>query len=176
MQWLNKGSFRKKTLVSCTSLLIITALSVVGVSASGNIVPTMTSNTNPLGTAYASSEWATHEAYKAFDHNDSTYWSTSSGVYGELRYSFTSQKKVKSYTLRTSSEPLGNVPNKWTLQGSNNNGSWVILHTEDNYHYPNFTYTFNNVNNSYYDRYRLVFTANNGAYSTSVAEVQFFEE
>jgi len=166
-----------RRLMSITAALLITSgLGVISASASGNIIPLMTSNSNPLGTAYASSEWSTHEAYKAFDHDNSTYWSTSSGVYGELRFTFNSAKNVKTYTVRTSSQPLGNVPKTWTFQGSNDGVSWSVLDSISSYLYPNFTYTYDlPYNNSYYDRYRLVITANNGAYSTSVAEVQMFE-
>ncbi|MWC30721.1 hypothetical protein [Paenibacillus sp. MMS18-CY102] len=39
---------------------------------------------------------------------------------------------------------------------------------------PNFTYTFSILNNSY-SKYWLVITANGGAYSTPVAEVQMYE-
>lgn len=169
------GILRKKVASATAALLLASSLSVITASASGNIIPLMTSNTNSLGTAYASSEWAGHEAYQAFDHNDSTYWSTSSGSYGELRFSFSSQKKVTSYTLRTSSQAAGNTPKNWTFQASNDGVNWTVLDTAAYTLSPNFTYTFSILNNSYYSKYRLVITANGGAYSTSVAEVQMFE-
>lgn len=165
----------KKFLAAAVALLAVSGLGAAIASAGSNIIPLMTSNSNALGTAYASSEWGGHEAYRAFDHDDSTYWSTSSGVYGELRFTFNSPKKVTTYTVRTSSQPLENVPKTWTFQGSDDGVSWTVLDNVSYYLSPNWTYTFSIPNNNYYNRYRLVITANNGGYSTSVAEVQMFE-
>ncbi|MFC5701382.1 discoidin domain-containing protein [Cohnella faecalis] len=176
MRLLKKGLVGKKVISAVAALAVVSGLSIISASAGSNIIPLMTSNSSIYGTAYASSEWATHDAYKAFDHDNSTYWSTSSGVYGELRFTFPTSKRVTSYTVRTSSEPLGNVPKTWTLQGSNNGSSWTVLATESNWLYPNFTYgPFLTTTSGDYTMYRLVITANNGAYSTSVAEVQMFE-
>lgn len=175
MRLLKKSLLGKKVISAAAALAVVSGLSVISASAGSNLIPLMTSNSSIYGTAYASSEWATHEAYKAFDHDNSTYWSTSSGVYGELRFTFPSSEKVKTYTVRTSSQPLANVPKTWTFQGSNDGVSWTVLDTVSSWLSPNFTYTYSIPNNSYYDRYRLVITANNGGYSTSVAEVQMFD-
>lgn len=174
---------KKKSFTVFTSLLITVALSTAIVSASGDVIPTMTSNTTYTGTGYtggyanASSEWAFHEAYQAFDDDNSTYWSTSSGSYGELHFQFFGVKKVTKYTLRTSSQDVSHAPKNWTFEGFNlADGNWVVLDQVWNYiSYPNLTHTrtFPNTNN--YDRYRIKITANNGAYSTSIAEVQMFE-
>lgn len=92
MQLQRMGSF-KKVGIGLGTLLMASAISLTGASAAGNLVPVMTSNTSPAGTASASSEWAFHEAYKAFDHDYSTYYSTSSGSSGYLQYSFGTSKR-----------------------------------------------------------------------------------
>ncbi|MNC33720.1 hypothetical protein D3C75_821240 [compost metagenome] len=174
---------KRKSFTLFAALLVTAALSTVSASASGDIVPTMTSNTTYTGTgylggyAYASSEWAFHEAYKAFDDDNSTYWSTSSGSYGELHFQLFGVKKVTSYTLRTSSQDVSHAPKDWTFEGFNlSEGKWVVLDQVSGYlSYPNYTHTRTFPNTKNYDRYRIKVTANNGAYSTSIAEVQMFE-
>ena len=42
-------------------------------------VPTMTSNTLPSGECFGKSHTSTHEYYKAFDGNDTTFWSSTPG-------------------------------------------------------------------------------------------------
>ncbi|ASA25886.1 discoidin domain-containing protein [Paenibacillus donghaensis] len=174
MQLQGTNSFKKVGIVFA-ALIVASAISLTGASAAGNIVPVMTSNTSPAGTASASSEWAFHEAYKAFDHDTSTYYSTSSGSTGYLQYRFGTSKRVTSYRLTTSSQPLANVPKTWTLQGSSNGGSWVVLSSQSNTYSPSSSYYFTLSSTGDYDSYRLVITANNGAYSTSVAELELYE-
>lgn len=174
MQLQRIGSF-KKVGIGFAALLVASAIGLTGASAAGNLVPLMTSNTSPAGTASASSEWAFHEAYKAFDHDTSTYYSTSSGSSGYLQYSFGTPKKVSSYRLTTSTQPLANVPKTWTLQGSSSGGSWVVLSSQSGYYYPGSSYYFNLYATGSYDSYRLVITANNGAYSTSIGELELYE-
>lgn len=174
MQLQRMGSF-KKVGIGLGTLLMASAISLTGASAAGNLVPVMTSNTSPAGTASASSEWAFHEAYKAFDHDYSTYYSTSSGSSGYLQYSFGTSKKVRSYRLTTSSQPQANVPKTWTLQGSSNGSDWVVLSSQSGLYYPGSSYYFNLSSTGDYTSYRLVITANNGAYSTSIGELELYE-
>jgi len=101
-----------------------------GSGIGADAIPTMTSNTAPSGVASATfEESAGYAAWKAFDKDNSTYWSNyNNGVTDSLQYQFTSAKTISHYLVmpRASS---GRTPTAWTFQGSNNGSDWTTLDT-----------------------------------------------
>lgn len=61
-------------------------------------VPTMTSNTTPSGTCFASG--SSDPAYYAFDGNDSTHWAAPDAVDGTVGYEFTSDVCIRKAKFR----------------------------------------------------------------------------
>lgn len=94
-----------------------------------NLVPVMTSDTAPSGAASANEDFPTHEAFHAFDGNDTTFWqagnSGSNG--GWLRYQLATAKTIAAYEVCTRN---GTGPGNWTFEGSNNGSAWTVLDTQ----------------------------------------------
>lgn len=141
---------------------------------SGNIIPTMTSNTSPSGVASASSEVSTKEAFKAFDKSvvASNSWSTYITPTGWLAYEFSTPKTVKKYTVQVENTAtyLGRGPKDWTFEGWNGS-EWIILDQQMNI----TTWSVANkksflfANKTAYIKYRINITANNGDTSNYLA-------
>lgn len=92
-----------------------------------NLVPVMTSNSSPSGTASASS--AIEPAWKGFDNTQFTQWQSDITSFPEwLRYQFPSAKTVRAYGVQASSRPTLS-PTDFELQGSNDGSTWTTLHT-----------------------------------------------
>lgn len=146
-------------------------------------VPTMTSNSAPLGTVTASNEAsAAFAGWKAFndDITGTDEWSTSAtaGV-GTLQYDFGSgvTKVITYYSIvgRPVGEATTNLgPKTWTLEGSNNGSSWTTLDTQTNA--ANWGagekryYTL--ANTTAYRYYRLNVTVNQGNGNLCVGEME----
>lgn len=141
-------------------------------------VPTMTSDTAPVGTASASSiANAANDAFMAFDDNTTTdsggffnKW-TANGTTGSLQYDFGSgiTKTIVYYSVQaveaTGSTSANRAPKTWTFEGSNNGSSWTVLDTQTNV--PAWTQlekrTYTTTNATAYRYYRINITANQGA-------------
>ena len=151
------------------------AHSYVGGLAIANKIPTMTSNTAPWGTAFASQNGNTGDSsacWKAFDNSNSTFWTTTSngtsfaGV--DLGFNFTTGFAATGYTLTLKDADANQAPKDWTFQGSNDGVSWTTLDTEADwnrsqatgdwagYGAQKITWTFSNTTS--YTRYKWVFT------------------
>lgn len=91
-------------------------------------VPTMTSNTTPSGEAFAKSAGAGNEAYKAFDGDITTNYSTSTNPVGNyVGYSFDNPiciEKAEIYAYYNSSSAVTMKPLKVKVQGSNDFSEW----------------------------------------------------
>jgi hypothetical protein len=76
------------------------------------------------------------------------------------------------YTLTSGSQ--GGDPASWELQGSMNDVSWTTLDTQKNQSFPwrRYTRAFPIDNSKDYRFYRLAVTANSGADSTSLSEIE----
>ncbi|WP_405169279.1 discoidin domain-containing protein [Paenibacillus sp. FSL H3-0286] len=142
-----------------------------------SLIPIMTSNTTPSGIASASDETAT-PAFRAFDGEATStrYWAPNAKTYGWVAYDFKTPTLVGRYdlTIILSNPTFG--PKSWTFEGSNDGLNWVVLDTQNNQ-----TTWINNTPNvydiktpSYYQRYRLNITTNNGAVSVGVGEMRFY--
>lgn len=145
-------------------------------------VPTMTSNSTPVGTALASNEASSSfAAWKAFDDNSSgtDEWSTSGVTSGTLQYDFGSgQTRIITYysilAISAGETDVTLGPKTWTFEGSNNGSSWTTLDTQTTV--PAWaisekrTYTISNT--TAYRYYRLNISANQGAANLIISEFE----
>ncbi len=142
-----------------------------------NQVPVMTSNTAPVGVASASSEnSSSFEAFHVFDRINTRQpgsWITAnSSPTGWVKYDFGSgnAKIITHYAVTAvSSNPslpndVNGSPKTWAFEGSNDNATWVSLHTVTNT--PAWVSTerrvFTTTNSTAYRYYRLNVSANQG--------------
>lgn len=90
------------------------------------LVPKMTSNTTPSGVASANNYYGSgYEAYKAFDGNSSTHWSSTlrGASSGYLRYQFSSAVCVKKAYVYNGASQI----NTLQVEGSNNGTDWTPI-------------------------------------------------
>ena len=160
------------------------ALYTVMVQVLGHdLIPTMTSNTAPSGTASASSIYdAAHDAYFAFNNlDDAAGWATISGTLtGWLAYEFASYQYVNSYRLRCQNHINGPTaaPKNWTFEGWNGS-SWDTLDTQTNITgwSTGVWEEFVLASREYYKKFRINITANNGqATYTGIGEMEIEDE
>lgn len=131
-----------------------------------DLIPVMTSNTTPSGTASASSEGsqAFEKAWNAMRDNAGAGWLTPfQTLTGWLRYDFTSSKTIEKYTLRADAAIPSRNPKDWTFEGSNDGSNWTILDTQTGITFnTNETKEFTFTNNTAYSNYRINVSANGG--------------
>ena len=144
-----------------------------------SMIPKMTTNTDPSGTATASSAFntTTYAIYRAFDQTPSSYWSTSSGVStGWIAYEFATPQIISKYTVQGRSDAGDGSPKNWTFEGWNGS-SWIVLDTRANEtswgNGEKREYTFSN--ETAYIKYQLNVTANNGRATLNIAEIEMIE-
>ena len=89
------------------------------------LIPTMTSNSTPSGTASASTEATGFDAYKAFDNDNTTHWAANTNANEYLQYEFDDSATALSIEILPSSERVKN----FKIQGSDNGTTWVDLLT-----------------------------------------------
>lgn len=137
------------------------------------LIPAMTSNTTPSGTASADSYESGHEAYKAFDQDATTYWSpATSSSSGWVQYDFGSQKVVTKATIKALYATQARLKN-FKIQASNDGVTFTDLYSgvypNDNTE-PSVTVDINNV--APYQYYRLAVL---DTYNSSDAAVKVFQ-
>lgn len=148
-------------------------------------IPVMTSNTMPSGVVSASSVNGTseYEAYRAFDNNASTRWTSAINTTDQwIQYKFDNPKVVSKIKIRAGAPNIQptyrDMP--FILQGSNDDILFTDLKTGNILASENLIdkYIFLDNENSYL-YYRLQFTGYNVVYSgnrTCIAEVQMYEK
>lgn len=143
-------------------------------------VPTMTSNTTPSGEVLYDSDSGNenYQAWKSFDGSDSTRWSSSSSTGTHyIGYKFTSQKVIKMCTLLTMYDSNYYSTFDGTIQGSDDNSTWVDI-DEVTFQNPSNKYLnkFTFMNNTAYQYYRVLFDGAASSYNGSVTffEMQFY--
>ncbi len=100
------------------------------------LIPTMTANTAPSGTASASTHYTGRDAFNAFQeaaYTSSNGWiSDGSSLPQWLQYQFASAQTIAQYTITPwcSDTFPSRSPNTWTLEGSNDGSSWTTLDTQ----------------------------------------------
>lgn len=113
----NAGAAHKSTLTGNATL----AFTGYG----SDIVPTMTSDTAPSGVASADTDSV--NAWKAFDTDTGTYWTSGAGHY--IQYQFPVAHTILLYGLFNALY-LGSYGyhfNQWKLEGSNNGTDWTVV-------------------------------------------------
>ena len=156
---------------------------LAGFSNDGNI-PTNTQEMTGYTSDYGDSVTASSEdlanyghAWKAFNQNPVTYWSTPEGTTSAwIAYEYPQARVVSGYTI-TAVDPdemglvLYHAPKSWTFEGWNGS-DWVILDTQSNIVdwpmegpgliFKDFSKTFTFTNSTAYTKYRLNISASNG--------------
>lgn len=148
----------------------------------GNLIPTLTSNTAPQGVASASSEYSTIlGAYRAFDKQDVDGWLTTQyTLTGWLAYEFSSSKRIRKYTIMPQNHNAGvaRSPKAWTFEAWNGN-QWIVLDTQTNVISWQLSQSkeFEINNNNSYIKYRINVTSNNGdANFLAIGELGMMDE
>jgi F5/8 type C domain len=142
-----------------------------------NIIPTMTSDSAPSGTASASTEYtgapcsqASGNAFYAMDGSSATAWFTNSVNTGWLQYHATSVYSPTSYSIMAynsagcASPNSARAPKSWQFQSSTDGSTFATCDTQTNFTFSDgvlatFTLTSPCAGGSYF---RLNVTANNG--------------
>lgn len=97
-------------------------------------VPVMTSNTAPYGVASTNSYTSNHEAYRAFDSDDTTYWqAVGNYVHPYIEYEFDEPKCVKMLTIKNRNISTNNTIVDFTFKGSNDGNTYedIVSLTND---------------------------------------------
>lgn len=145
----------------------------------GNIVPTMTSDTSPSGAASSNiASFVSGEPFRAFDKNINTQFHSLSGVkMGWLTYEFAEPERVMSYSLLGQSAQLGRAPRDWTFEGSDDGIDWTVLDVQSNQSFTSGVkkmYSCKHIGT--YKFYRINVTANNGDTYLTISELEMFRE
>ena len=148
----------------------------------GMPIPVMTSSTTPTGRAFSSTFNVGNDAWRAFDQNTATLWSTlsPSNPTGWLAYTFSTAIIIKRYLFRLTGVATVNCPASWTFEGSNDEFSTagVVLHTVTSSN-PGGGNTYTsptglvNTGNLAFTSYRINISANGGG--PNVVQISEFE-
>lgn len=161
------------------ALLCIQELELCATGQYASLIPIMTSNTAPYGTASASTEYSTNYAYRVLnnalvDYTDA--WAPGENVTtGWLAYQFVVSKVVKAYSLLCQVGYPGNAPKSWTFEGWDGS-NWVILDTQSNITdwSDRTAKTFLLSNTVAYIKYRINITQSNGTSWVTIGELRMF--
>jgi hypothetical protein len=149
-----------------------------------DLIPTMTSNTEPSGVASASSEndgTLQRYAYKAFNDAGTAEvgWQVNTGLpSGWLQYQFPTAKIITKYTLtgQNNADNVQQMPKDWTFKASATGaftGEEVTLDTQTAITFTaGETKTYSFSNNTAYLYYRIVVTATGNGGTLLITEME----
>lgn len=172
-------SFKTNTLIDLTNSVAINWVSgyISNEPTGGALIPLMTSNTAPSGTATGSSSYgAGYEAYRAFDRSNANAWMSAAGSTGTLEYEFPAAVTASHYTVQCDSETT-RAPNTWTFQGYNTGtSSWDTLDTRSGVSgwATNQRRFYAFASNQTYKRFRINVTAHNGGGYVKINNMQLY--
>ena len=163
-----------KRLIGSVIVFMVVIVSLCSVSFASeiayteNLIPIMTSNTEPSGVASASSTFSSFfPAYRAFNHTtnslDDAWYAKTAPAW--LEYDFPDERCITKYTI-TSRKPvyvIGQLPCDWTFEGWDENlNKWVVLDTRKNVTdwQEGLRKEFTFLNTKQYKKYRINITAN----------------
>ena len=131
-KWINLRDYALDTLSANTiiSNLMDTADKYgYGEWALNPLVPTLTSNTAPYGEAFCQSNYSGMQAYKAFDGDDTTQWSSASANYDAwVGYKFPNPVCITRVKLKNSAESTPTDRYKGlTIEGSYDGAEWEVI-------------------------------------------------
>ena len=146
-------------------------------SGTGGLVPAMTNNTTPSGTASDSS--STANAYKAFDRDTGSALELSTTT-GWVAYDFasTAEYVCDAYWLVADGSQPGRTPSNWTFEGQDSGGTWHVLdvRTDETVWAPGERRYFEFPNETAYRAYRLNWASVDGDRQKSrIAELVLHE-
>lgn len=151
------------------------------ITLGANLIPVMTSDTSPSGTASASSTYnytGSTSAYKAFNGNNGDAWASSTSDNDKwLEYDFDSLKTVAAYGISPpDSSDVSSAPASWTFEGWNGS-SWEILDTRSgvNGWAAKTKKEFSVSMPKAFSKYRLHISATGGATYVQVSELEILE-
>lgn len=148
-----------------------------------SLVPEMTSNNEPEGTASASDEeTGGFEAWRAFDRltDNNLGWGSAMVLPTWIQYEFEAAKTVRIYRITGCEDNIlfAHSPENWELQGSNNGSSWTTLDSQSGIDFEESspeTKEFTIASPAAYKFYRLtVSTVKGGGNFLLIAEIEFF--
>lgn len=156
------------------SILDLEPESSYGISVRGYI-ETFTGHSDvSVVVASAASYWGDHSPEKAFDNDPASAWTVTDSVWW-LQADFGSPLAVYRYSMRRSEDQVNATPRDWTIQGSNDGVSWVIVDTRKNISWitANEEKTFDILGHPEYRYLRMVITANQGNSWTRVSYLHY---
>jgi hypothetical protein len=143
--------------------------------------PQMTANNAPSPYVAAASSIAAagNDAWRAFDRINANIWSTPNGTTtGWLSMDFGGSIVIDGYTIKGSGTQANN-PRNWTLEGSNDNSTWTVLHTVTSATAipANGTYSIASIGNSTgYRYYRVNISLNGTGTALASAELELYQQ
>lgn len=141
------------------------------------LVPAMTDNTHPSGVVSANAEDTNTPAYKAFNNDDSDYWSNGAAT-GWIQYEFPSAKCIKYAKIIPLYISSHLRCKNFTISASNDGTNWNTLYTgvtEDKSYNSSPFYAEFNDNETAYTHYRMSITST-WASNLAICTLQFFED
>lgn len=142
-----------------------------------NLVPTLSSNSQDGYEATASSVWtndSAHQPFYAFDGANNTKWASDGTDTQWLQIKLPSLmiSDVVKIISRTDGDFNNQAPKDFEIQGSNDAETWITLTSQTNISWSSQgqVQTFEFENETAYQYYRLLITANNGGGSYSLGE------
>lgn len=145
---------------------------------SGNIIPTMTSNTSPSGVASASDIYQNYQPWQAFDKRTGTNYSWLSNLNVLpvwLAYQFSDKKTVSTYSIIPYNTATS--PKTWTFEGSNDGVNWTVIDRQINITNwgANQKRMFGFVNKDSYSMYRINISDTNNGDNVGIQELEMYE-
>jgi hypothetical protein len=141
----------------------------------GNMIPTMTGNSAPSGTASADSQYNDdYAAWKAFNHAaDGNPWASLFEAYPHwLKYQFPNQTNVVGYTITGhASAPETWSPTAWKLYGSNDDSAYTELDTRSAVAWTaGYAFGYKLATEANYTYYKIITSA--GGSGSQIAEIE----
>jgi len=144
------------------------------------LIPAMTSDSAPTGTASASTELSGFSAYRALNASVGN-WIANDTQTGYLQYEFAAPTVINGYALTPYyyDGSSGRSPSAWTLEGSNDGSSFATLDTQTYSSWSPYTAPvpvyWRFANTTAYLYYRLNITADGGNSYLGLGLMQLFQ-
>ncbi len=123
------------------------------------MIPDMTSNTSPSGTAYSNYEHgSSYAAWKAFDRVTDSFW-LALDLAHYLQYEFDTQQTIDGYSLGSRSDSTASIGPAWEIHISDNGTDWTTADTQSGHTFYQGevkTFIFNTPVTAYYVKYVII--------------------
>ncbi|GAA5416208.1 hypothetical protein Pryu01_01240 [Paraliobacillus ryukyuensis] len=169
------------TIIILAVLFLCLSNTYAETSETENLIPVLTSNTEPTGEASSSTIWSNrHQPYNAFNQSNDDYgWVTAEGEKtGWLSYEFEQPKVVNKYIIKKRTKHMKvseEIPKDWTFEGWNGD-EWLVLDEQTNVTNWEDSKEFSFNNTDEFKKYRLNVTDNNGYKFTSIGALEMYNQ